>query len=60
MRINGAQAIIECLKKENVNLVFGYPGGAVLTLYDALYENKFPLVEKLEYVLLHLVQVLPI
>ena len=79
MRINGAQAIIECLKKENVNLVFGYPGGAVLTLYDALYQNKFPhiltkheqgaillltvmlvLVEKLEYVLLHLVQVLPI
>lgn len=42
MRINGAQAIIECLKKENVNLVFGYPGGAVLTLYDALYQNKFP------------------
>ena len=42
MRINGAQAIIECLKKENINLVFGYPGGAVLTLYDALYQNKFP------------------
>lgn len=42
MRMNGAQAIIECLKKENVNLVFGYPGGAVLTLYDALYQNKFP------------------
>ena len=42
MQINGAQAIIECLKKENVNLVFGYPGGAVLTLYDALYQNKFP------------------
>lgn len=42
MRINGAQAVIECLKKENVNLVFGYPGGAVLTLYDALYQNNFP------------------
>ncbi len=40
--MNGAQAIIECLKKENVDLVFGYPGGAVLTLYDALYKNKFP------------------
>ena len=39
--MNGAQAIIECLKKENVDLVFGYPGGAVLTLYDALYQNKF-------------------
>lgn len=42
MQMNGAQAVIECLKKENVNLVFGYPGGAVLTLYDALYQNKFP------------------
>ena len=42
MHINGAQAVIECLKKENVDLVFGYPGGAVLTLYDALYKNKFP------------------
>lgn len=42
MRINGAQAVIECLKKENINLVFGYPGGAVLTLYDALYQNNFP------------------
>ena len=40
--MNGAQAVIECLKKENVDLVFGYPGGAVLTLYDALYKNKFP------------------
>ncbi len=40
--MNGAQAVIECLKKENVDLVFGYPGGAVLTLYDAVYKNKFP------------------
>ena len=32
MRINGAQAIIECLKKENVNLVFGYTGGCGLTI----------------------------
>lgn len=40
--MNGAQAVIECLKKENVDLVFGYPGGAVLTLYDALYKNEFP------------------
>lgn len=37
--MNGAQAVIECLKKENVDLIFGYPGGAVLTLYDALYQS---------------------
>lgn len=42
LRINGAQAVIECLKKENVEVVFGYPGGAVLTLYDALYTMQFP------------------
>lgn len=42
MKINGAQAILESLKIENVDLVFGYPGGAVLDLYDAVYKNKFP------------------
>lgn len=40
--MNGAEAIIESLKREKVELVFGYPGGAVLTLYDALYQSKFP------------------
>jgi len=40
--INGAQAVIESLKKENVDVVFGYPGGAVLTLYDELYKMQFP------------------
>lgn len=40
--MNGAEAIIESLKQENVEVVFGYPGGAVLTLYDALYKMKFP------------------
>ena len=40
--MNGAEAIIESLKREKVDLVFGYPGGAVLTLYDAVYKMKFP------------------
>jgi len=40
--INGAQAILESLKKEKVDIVFGYPGGAVLTLYDELYKMNFP------------------
>jgi len=35
-KITGAQAIIQCLKEEGVDLVFGYPGGAVLDLYDEL------------------------
>ena len=42
MKMTGAQAVIECLKREQVQVVFGYPGGAVLTLYDELYKAKFP------------------
>ena len=36
--MNGAQAVLESLKKENVDIVFGYPGGAVLDLYDEIYK----------------------
>lgn len=42
MKMTGAQALIECLKREHVEVVFGYPGGAVLTLYDELYKAAFP------------------
>lgn len=42
MKMLGAEAIIECLKAEGVEMVFGYPGGCVLTLYDALYKADFP------------------
>ena len=40
--MNGAQAVLESLRKESVRVVFGYPGGAVLDLYDAIYTEKFP------------------
>ena len=40
--MNGAQAVLGSLKREKVEVVFGYPGGAVLDLYDALYKMKFP------------------
>jgi len=40
MELTGAQAILECLKKEGVKTIFGYPGGSVLPLYDALYYEK--------------------
>lgn len=42
MKMTGAQAVIESLRKENVEVIFGYPGGAVLTLYDAIYTAKYP------------------
>ncbi|RJQ28165.1 MAG: biosynthetic-type acetolactate synthase large subunit [Peptococcaceae bacterium] len=40
MKMTGAQALIRCLEEENVELVFGYPGGAILPVYDALYHSK--------------------
>ncbi|HZK34825.1 MAG TPA: biosynthetic-type acetolactate synthase large subunit [Bacillota bacterium] len=40
MKMTGAQILIECLKEQNVDLIFGYPGGAVLPIYDALYNAK--------------------
>ncbi len=36
-RISGAEAVVRCLQAEGVNVVFGYPGGAILPLYDALH-----------------------
>ncbi|NLN06255.1 MAG: biosynthetic-type acetolactate synthase large subunit [Firmicutes bacterium] len=38
MKLSGAHMIVEALKRENVDVVFGYPGGKVLNLYDALYD----------------------
>jgi acetolactate synthase-1/2/3 large subunit len=41
MEINGSQMIIEALHKEGVEVVFGYPGGAILNVYDELYKQKY-------------------
>ncbi len=38
MQLTGAQIVIECLKEQGVDTVFGYPGGSILNIYDALYE----------------------
>ncbi len=40
MRMSGAQAIIESLLREKVEVIFGYPGGTILPTYDALFEKK--------------------
>ena len=40
MQLNGSQIIIECLKEQGVDTVFGYPGGAILNVYDALYKHS--------------------
>ncbi|MGI6117525.1 MAG: biosynthetic-type acetolactate synthase large subunit [Bilifractor sp.] len=39
MQLNGSQIIIECLKEQGVDTVFGYPGGAILNVYDELYKH---------------------
>ncbi|NLY18676.1 MAG: acetolactate synthase large subunit, partial [Clostridiaceae bacterium] len=39
MKLSGADIIIECLKEQNVDTIFGYPGGAVLNIYDSLYKR---------------------
>jgi len=39
MKLSGAQIVLKCLKEQDANIVFGYPGGAVIPLYDALYDE---------------------
>ncbi len=39
MQLTGAQIVLECLKAHDVDTIFGYPGGAVIPLYDALYDE---------------------
>lgn len=39
MKLNGSQILIECLKEQGVDTVFGYPGGAILNVYDELYKH---------------------
>ena len=40
MLLNGSEILIECLKEQGVDTIFGYPGGAVLNIYDALYKHS--------------------
>ena len=40
MQLNGSQIFVEVLCEQGVDTIFGYPGGAVLNLYDELYKNS--------------------
>lgn len=40
MKLNGSEIIVRCLLEQGVDTVFGYPGGAILNVYDALYKNS--------------------
>lgn len=39
MKLTGSEIVIECLKEQGVDTVFGYPGGTILNIYDALYKH---------------------
>lgn len=47
MKLNGAQSLLECLRHEKVEVVFGLPGGVVLSLYDELFKQR----EKVRHIL---------
>ena len=38
LRISGAEAVIRCLLAEDANLIYGYPGGAIMPIYDEIYK----------------------
>ncbi len=40
MQLNGSEIVIECLKEQGVDTVFGYPGGTILNVYDALFKHQ--------------------
>ena len=40
MQLTGAEIVVECLKEQGVDTVFGYPGGAILNVYDELYKHS--------------------
>ncbi len=40
MKVTGAQALMKCLKEQGVNVVFGFPGGAVIDIFDEIMKNK--------------------
>ncbi len=46
-KISGAEAVLKCLLKEGVDLIYGYPGGAIMPIYDALYDYQ----KKIQHVL---------
>lgn len=39
MKLTGAQIVVECLKKEGVKIIFGYPGGTIMPVYDVFYQE---------------------
>lgn len=45
MKLKGAQIIVKCIEEQGIDTVYGYPGGSVLDIFDALYEEKDKLTQ---------------
>ena len=43
MELNGSQIVLEVLKEQGVDTIFGYPGGTILNIFDELYNMATPL-----------------
>ena len=50
MMLNGSQILIQSLIDQGVDTIFGYPGGSVLNIYDALYDKKEEIVAQANYI----------
>ena len=55
-QLTGAQIVLECLKEQGVDTVFGYPGGAILNIYDELYKQKKDFTLKLKIQMFYYLQ----
>ena len=40
MELTGSEILVQCLREQGVDTVFGYPGGCILNVYDALYKHS--------------------
>ena len=45
MKLKGAQIIVKCIEEQGIDTVYGYPGGTILDIFDALYEEKDKLTQ---------------
>ena len=54
MQLTGSQIVIECLKEQGVDTVFGYPGGTILNIYDELYKHSDEIRHILTLSLIHI------
>ena len=48
-RISGSEAVIKCLLAEDVDVIYGYPGGAIMPVYDELYKYQDKIISDISF-----------